>query len=75
VLTLRRRSGRSTAAAPRTVGPPALEVQTMANFLRSDDADWLTYNRDYRSQRYSPLNQITPQNVRVPGGQMHPSTW
>jgi alcohol dehydrogenase (cytochrome c) len=25
--------------------------------------DWLTYNRDYRGQRFSPLSQITPENV------------
>ena len=27
-------------------------------------AEWLMYGRDYRNQRFSPLDQITPENVR-----------
>jgi mono/diheme cytochrome c family protein len=50
-------------AAPRIVGTASTEGPDDRELLRSDDADWLTYNRDYRSQRYSPLSQITPQNV------------
>ena len=26
--------------------------------------NWLTYSGTYMSQRYSPLNQITPSNVK-----------
>lgn len=50
-------------AAPRTVGTASTRGPDDGELLRSDDADWLMYNRDYRSQRYSPLSQITPQNV------------
>jgi alcohol dehydrogenase (cytochrome c) len=50
-------------AAPRTVGTASTQGPDDAELLRSDDADWLTYNRDYQSRRYSPLSQITPQNV------------
>ena len=28
-----------------------------------EPGNWLTYSGDYRSQRYSPLDQITPENV------------
>jgi alcohol dehydrogenase (cytochrome c) len=27
-------------------------------------AEWLMYGRDYRNQRFSPLDQITPENVK-----------
>lgn len=43
--------------APSTDGPDDNEL------LHSPDGDWLRYNRDYWSQRYSPLGQITPENV------------
>ncbi|MBI2149543.1 MAG: PQQ-dependent dehydrogenase, methanol/ethanol family, partial [Acidobacteria bacterium] len=29
----------------------------------SEPANWLTYSGSYRSQRYSPLNQVNTQNV------------
>jgi alcohol dehydrogenase (cytochrome c) len=50
-------------AAPRIVGVASTQGPDDRELLRPDDADWLTYNRDYQSQRYSPLDQITPQNV------------
>ena len=50
-------------AAPRIVGTASTRGPDDAELARPNDADWLTYNRDYRSQRYSPLRQITPQNV------------
>ena len=31
---------------------------------RSEPQNWLTYSGSYSSQRYSPLNQITPANVK-----------
>jgi len=30
---------------------------------QSNGAEWLLYGRDYRNTRYSPLDQLTPQNV------------
>jgi alcohol dehydrogenase (cytochrome c) len=50
-------------AAPRIVGTASTHGPDDAELARPNDADWLTYNRDYRSQRYSPLREITPQNV------------
>jgi len=50
-------------AEPRIVGTASTQGPDDAELARPNDADWLTYNRDYRSQRYSPLRQITPQNV------------
>jgi len=50
-------------AAPRIVGTASTQGPDDAELAQPRDGDWLTYNRDYRSQRYSPLRQITPQNV------------
>lgn len=38
---------------------------TTEDLLNAQDntADWLIYGRDYRNQRFSPLAQITPENV------------
>jgi alcohol dehydrogenase (cytochrome c) len=44
----------------------SLPAQVAYNrLLRAPDTpqDWLTYSGSYMSQRYSPLDQITPQNV------------
>src|SRR5919108_852225 len=30
---------------------------------QSNGAEWLMYGRDYRNQRFSPLAQITPENI------------
>src|SRR3954451_23409428 len=36
---------------------------TQAMLLNPPPDDWLMYSRTYDAQRYSPLNQITKQNV------------
>src|ERR1700761_1884853 len=38
---------------------------TSDDLLKAQDnsKEWLTYGRDYRNWRYSPLNQITPENA------------
>jgi alcohol dehydrogenase (cytochrome c) len=65
------------AAASRTIvgPPPALPGEPQhfgtastagpddAELLHPADGDWLLYNRDYKGQRFSPLTQITPQNI------------
>ena len=30
----------------------------------TDDSDWLSYNRNYEANRFSPLNEISRENVR-----------
>ena len=49
--------------------PTSAQV-TSQRIARSDSepANWLTYSGNYQSQRFSPLNQITRQNV----GQLKP---
>ena len=39
---------------------------TTEDLLNAQDnaAEWLMYGRDYRNQRFSPLDQITPDNVK-----------
>jgi len=44
-------------AAPSTDGPDDNELR------HPSDGDWLSYNRDYFGQRYSPLGSINTQNA------------
>lgn len=55
----------ATIAALRFVSPAAAGPVTMDDLLNAQDnaAEWLMYGRDYRNQRFSPLTQITPENV------------
>jgi alcohol dehydrogenase (cytochrome c) len=46
-----------------TVEAPAIDV-TPARLLTPDEDNWLMYGRDYGNQRFSPLRQITPANVK-----------
>jgi len=39
-------------------------VPTDDELLKADDANWLMYNKDYRSQRYSGLSQINVNTAR-----------
>lgn len=41
---------------------PQVSFQDLSNGLK-DPTRWLMYSGDYASQRHSPLNQITPENV------------
>ncbi len=49
-----------SGAAPRTA---AIRPVTDAMLRNPDAADWLMYSRTYDAQRFSPLRQITRQNV------------
>jgi quinohemoprotein ethanol dehydrogenase len=45
-------------------GPPSASVNaTRLTNADSDAADWMSYGRTYDEQRFSPLKQITDQNV------------
>src|SRR5437773_3353885 len=50
-----------TAAGPAQVRK--FSPVTQAMLLNPPPDDWLMYSRTYDAQRYSPLNQITKQNV------------
>lgn len=61
----------SEAARPTTYPAPPSTVQSASTdrpsdseLLAADPADWLMYNRDYGSQRYSPLDQIGAGNAQ-----------
>jgi alcohol dehydrogenase (cytochrome c) len=47
-------------------GPAHAAPVTTDDLLNAQDnaAEWLMYGRDYRNQRFSPLAQITPDNVK-----------
>ena len=47
-------------AAPAGAGPVTADDLLNA---QGNAAEWLTYGRDYRNQRFSPLDRITPENV------------
>ena len=49
--------------APSTTAIATTHSPADADFLRITDNNWLTYNRDYSGDRYSPLTQVTPANV------------
>lgn len=51
------------AACKPQVSPPATEGVTDAMIAAAPENEWLTYGRDYAEQRFSPLTQITDQNV------------
>ena len=64
VSFLGRQSIRDAAVAIPS-GAPAFSGGVTYNQIRAgEDANWLTYAGDYRSYRYSPLRQITRENVK-----------
>jgi alcohol dehydrogenase (cytochrome c) len=50
-------------AEPKHFNAPSSDGPNDHELLNSSDGDWLSYNRDYRGQRFSPLKLITPENV------------
>lgn len=53
----------SLAACGKTASPPATEGVTDAMLAAAPEGEWLSYGRDYAEQRFSPLTQISDQNV------------
>ena len=47
----------------RAQQPPAFPPVTEEMLLKPSPNDWLMFSRTYDAQRFSPLNQITTQNV------------
>ena len=50
-------------AAAKVFAHPAGNAPTAAELLEAGADDWLMYNKDYRGQRYSALDQINAQNA------------
>ena len=60
--------GIALSAATGLLGATALAAPvTTEDLLNAEDnaAEWLMYGRDYRNQRFSPLDQITPDERRA----------
>jgi quinohemoprotein ethanol dehydrogenase len=51
------------AACTAKPSPPATEGVTDAMIAAAPEGEWLTYGGDYAEQRFSPLTQISDQNV------------
>ncbi len=51
------------AACGTKPSPPATEGVTDAMIAAAPEGEWLSYGRDYAEQRFSPLTQISDQNV------------
>lgn len=51
-------------AAPPTVAAASTAAPNQNEIEHISPADWLTYNRDYPGDRYSPLNEINVGNVK-----------
>lgn len=49
--------------APVEYGLASTQGPGDAELLDTDPADWLAYNRDYKGQRYAPLDQMTTANA------------
>ena len=61
-----RSSRRSSGPRRRFAWSAQAASITSEDLLNAQDnaAEWLMYGRDYRNQRFSPLDQITPDNVK-----------
>jgi glucose dehydrogenase len=44
--------------------PVAAQAVDDSRLVQAAPAEWLTYGRDYAETHYSPLSQITTENVR-----------
>jgi alcohol dehydrogenase (cytochrome c) len=50
-------------AVAQQAPPGQVAIQEIADGLKADGARWLTFGGNYANHRYSPLTQITPDNV------------
>src|SRR5688572_2746304 len=58
-------SSSEAAAAPANTATAniAAASSTAASAAPTEAGQWMSYGRDYSEQRYSPLNQITADNI------------
>src|SRR5438132_10870095 len=52
-----------TLAAQQAQPPGPVTNQELIDGLKADGSSWLTFGGNYSNHRYSPLTQITPENV------------
>ena len=52
-----------TTLAQQGAPPGPISNQELIDGLKADGANWLTFGGNYSNHRYSPLTQITPDNV------------
>ena len=50
-------------ALAQQVPPPQVAIQEVIDGLKPDGSRWLTFGGNYANHRFSPLAQITPENV------------
>jgi len=53
----------TVALAQQAVPPAQVAVQEIVDGLKPDGSRWLTFGGNYANHRFSPLTQITPDNV------------
>lgn len=53
----------SATPPPGTPPPGPITSQDLVAGLKNDGANWLTFGGNYANHRFSPLTQITPENV------------
>lgn len=53
----------ATLVAQQSQPPGPITAQDIARGLEPDGANWLTFGGNYANHRFSPLTQITPDNV------------
>ena len=51
------------AVAQQAPPPAQVAIQEIADGLKPDGSRWLTFGGNYANHRFSPLTQITPENV------------
>ena len=50
-------------AVAQQAPPPQVAIQEIVDGLKPDGSRWLTFGGNYANHRFSPLTQITPDNV------------
>jgi alcohol dehydrogenase (cytochrome c) len=53
----------AVAIAQQAVPAPQVAIQEIVDGLKPDGSRWLTFGGNYANHRFSPLTQITPDNV------------
>ncbi|HUR33230.1 MAG TPA: PQQ-dependent dehydrogenase, methanol/ethanol family [Vicinamibacterales bacterium] len=56
-------AGGTTMAAQQAQPPGPVTSQELVDGLKADGSSWLTFGGNYSNHRFSPLTQITPENV------------
>ncbi len=57
-------AGAVTLVAQQPAPPALISNQEMLDGLKEDGSKWLTFGGNYANHRFSPLTQVTPENVQ-----------